>query len=175
MKTQLLSIFFVLLSSLSFGQKFFFVDTDYILENSEEYQAAMDEINASSTRWQETIEAKYKEIEEMTLDFQAEKILLTEDLRLKKQGEIEKKKAEAREYQKKKFGVGGELFKKREEAIKPIQDKIFGEIEKLAKSGNYAVVFDRSASGNILYADNKYDKTEDVMRRLGITKSSEKE
>ncbi len=175
MTTQLLSIFLVLLSSVSFSQKFFFVDADYILENSEEYQTAMDEINAHSNRWQGTIEAKYKEIEEMTLDFQAEKILLTENLRMKKESEIEKKKKEAREYQKKKFGVGGELFKKREEAIKPIQDKIFEQIQKLAKSGNYAVVFDRSSSGNILYADNKYDKTEDVMRRLGITKSSEKE
>lgn len=176
MKQWLLFLTLTLLTSATFSQKFFYVDTEYILENSEEYQEAMDELNALSTRWQETIEAKYKEIEEMTLNFQAEKILMTEDMRLKRQGEIDKKKNEAREYQKKKFGLGGELFKKREEAIKPIQDKIYTEIQKLAKSGNYAVVFDRSSSGSLLYADNKYDKTEEVMRRLGIrVKSSEKE
>jgi outer membrane protein len=166
----------LLISFSSLGlsaQKFFFVDAQFILENSQDYIDAKAEIDAASERWQSTIDAKYKAIDEMVRNFEAEKILLTEEMQLKRRKEIEEKEKEIRKYQKDKFGVNGELFKKREEAVKPIQDKIYKEIERIAVAGNYAVVFDRSVSSNVLYANNRYDKTEEVMRKLGIKKENE--
>ncbi len=173
MKKVVLAFLILLLANIGYAQKFFFVDAQYILENSQEYIDAKAEIDAASERWQSTIDAKYKAIDEMVQNFEAEKILLTEEMRKKRLDEITKKKEEVRKYQKDKFGLNGELFKRREEAVKPIQDKIYKEIERIAVAGNYAVVFDRSVSSNILYANNRYDKTEQVLRKLGIKTEKE--
>jgi len=173
MKRSILSLFILFLGIQVSAQKFFFVDAQYILENSQEYVEAKAELDAASERWQKTIEAKYKSIDEMVRNYEAEKILLTEDMRQKRLDDIKKKEEEVRKYQKEKFGVNGELFKNREEAVKPIQDKIYKEIERIAVAGNYAVVFDRSVSSNVLYANNRYDKTEEVLRKLGIKTENE--
>ncbi len=173
MKNVLILLVLTTLTSLVQAQKFFYVDTEYILENSDEYIKAMEEINALSERWQQTIEAKYQKIDELKKNYEAEKILLTSDMRAKREAEIEKREGEARKYQKEKFGVNGQLFKKRQDAIKPIQDKIYDEIRKIATNGNFAVVFDRSSGGNVLYASPRFDKTELVMQKLGYKKSKE--
>lgn len=173
MKKLLFILFICLVSSTVQAQKFFFVDAQFIIENSKEYQDAKAELDALSEKWQATIDAKYKSIDEMLQNYEAEKILLTEEMQRKRLDEIKSKQEEVRKYQKEKFGINGELFKKREEAVKPIQDKIYKEIERIAVAGNYAVVFDRSVNSNVLYANNRYDKTEEVLRKLGIKTEKE--
>ena len=104
------------------AQKFAYVDTDYILENIPSYSEAQKELDATSLRWQKEIEAKYAEIDQLYKAFQAEQVLLTDEMKKKREDEIIHKEKEAKEFQKRKFGVDGELFKKRQELIKPIQD-----------------------------------------------------
>jgi len=173
-KLILTSGLIVLLAMVATAQRYAFVDSEYILQNLPEYQTAKQEIDGLSEKWQKTIEAKYAAVDKLYKGYQAEKILLTEDLRAKKEQEIVEKEKEAKEYQRQKFGVEGELFKKRQELIKPIQDKIYAEIEKIAVSKSYAVIFDKASSAsNILYADPKYDKSDEVLRKLGIDSQSE--
>lgn len=163
---QILFFLLLFISISTFGQRFAFIDTDFILENMEEYQEAQKELDALSEQWQKTIEAKYAELEELRKAFKAEQILLTPEMKLKKEEEIKKKEEEARAYQKEKFGLEGELFKKRKELVKPIQDKIFNEIKEVADRNNYAIIFDVAGQSNILFADPKYDKSEEILRKL---------
>lgn len=155
------------------AQRFCYVDSKYILENMTEYRTAMDEINSLSKRWQETVEAKYAEIDALYKAFEAEKILLTPSDQEKRKEAIELKEQEAKDYQKSKFGIDGALFQKRQELIQPLQDKIFQAIQELAKERSYAVIFDKSTNSNILFADPKYDKSDVIMKKLGISGDEE--
>lgn len=151
------------------AQKFAFVDTDYILENIPEYKAAQKQIDDLSVQWQKQVEAKYAEIDKLYKAFQQEQILLTEDMKRKRENEIIQKEKEAKDFQKSKFGVDGDLFKKRQELVKPIQDKIFAAIKDISTSGNYSIVFDKAGQSNILFADSKYDKSDEVLKKLGYS------
>lgn len=161
------SLLFLLVAGTSTAQRFAYIDTEYILENIPEYQEAQNELDALSKQWQATIEAKYAEIEEMKRVFKAEKILMTDDMVQKKEAEIKKKEQEALEYQKKKFGLNGELFEKRKELVQPLQEKIYNAMKELAERGNYAVIFDKASDSNILYSDEKYDKSDQILKKLG--------
>lgn len=170
MKTRILlfAFFFISFASVN-AQRFAYVDSKYILESMPSYAEAMDELNALSTKWQETVEAKYDALEQMEKAYEAERILLTPDMRKKREDEIAKKTEEAKKYQKSKFGVGGELFSKQQELIKPLQDEVFEAIKEVAKARSYAMIFDKAGgSANILYSDPRYDKSEDVLRELGV-------
>jgi len=156
-----------LFSNAAFSQKFAYVDTKYILENITEYKAAKEKLNKISVNWQKEIEAKYAEIDKLYKAFQAEQILLTEDMKRKREAEIINKEKETKNLQKKRFGVDGDLFKKRQELVKPIQDKIYDAIKEIATNGNYAVIFDKAGEVSMLYSDPKYDKSEDVLNKLG--------
>jgi outer membrane protein len=152
-----------------FAQRYAYVDSKYILENMDEYKEAQLEIDAMSKRWQETIEAKMAELDRMRRAYEAEKILLTETLRAKREQEIKDKEEEIRNYQRSKFGVNGELFKKRQELIQPLQDDIFNAIKELAKERSYALVFDKGTNTNILFANPKYDKSDVILKKLGYS------
>jgi outer membrane protein len=152
------------------AQKFCYVDTDYILAQSAEYQQAQDELNKLSIQWQKEVEAKYAEIDRMYKNFQQEKILMTEEMRIKREAEIVQKEKEAKEYQKSKFGVDGELFKKRQELVKPIQDKVYNAVKEMAEKGGYAIVFDKASDMTMLYTNPKYDKSDEVLEILGWKK-----
>ena len=104
----------------------------------------------------------------MYKDLQAEEILLTESMKNKRQENIIKKEQEAREFQKKKFGIDGELFKKRKELIKPIQEKIYKAVQETANVGKYSVIFDKASDATMVYSNPKYDKSDDILRRMGI-------
>jgi outer membrane protein len=106
-------------------------------------------------------------IDKMYKDYQAERVLLTEELRTKREEEIMQKEKEMRELQQKYFGKEGMLFKKREELVKPIQDDIYNAIKEIAVEGSYAVIFDTANSLNMLYTDPRYDKSDDVLKKLG--------
>ena len=150
------------------AQKFAYIDTEYIFKNVPEYQDAQKQLDELSGQWQKQVEKRYKAIEKLRKDFQAEEILLTESMKNRRQEEILKKEAEAREFQKKKFGVDGELFKKRKELIKPIQEKIYKAVQETANVGKYSVIFDKSSEATMVYANPKYDKSDDILKRMGI-------
>ena len=152
------------------AQKFAYVDSDYILENVPEYVEAQKELDKLSTNWQKEMEAKYKEIEEMYAAYQAEQVLLTPDMKKKRENEIISKEEAAREFQREKFGVEGALFQKREELIKPIQDKVYEGIKEVVAQYGYDMIFDKSTQSNILFADEKLDKSDIVLRKMGIKK-----
>ncbi|MCX7743244.1 MAG: OmpH family outer membrane protein [Flavobacteriales bacterium] len=163
-------ILFALLVSLSFqtySQKFAYVDTDYILANLPEYTSAQKQINEISVKWQKEIEEKLAEVDKMYKDYQVEKILLSEEMRIKKEEDIIKKEKEAKELQKKRFGQGGDLFKKQQELIKPIQDKVYNAIVEISETKGYAMVFDKAGSTTVIYSQKRYDISNDVIKQLG--------
>lgn len=166
-KLFFLVVVFALFSFNSNAQKFAYVDTDYILENMSEYRDAQEILDKLSLEWQKEIETKFSEIDKMYKNFQAEAVLLPEDIKKKRQDEIITKEREAKDLQKKRFGKDGDLFKKRQELIKPIQDKVYDAIESIANSSGYAFIFDKSSSTTMLYTNTKFDRSDDVLEKLG--------
>ncbi|HMT28628.1 MAG TPA: OmpH family outer membrane protein [Bacteroidia bacterium] len=163
----LLTSIALMVSASSFAQKYCYVDTQYILDNITEYKAAQQQLDQLSVNWQKEIEAKYAFIDKLYKDFQAEQILLTDEMKRKRESEIVQKEKEVKDFQKTKFGFEGELFKKKQELVKPIQDKIYNAIKKMATDQSYAVVFDKSSDLIMLYANPKYDKSDDILNALG--------
>lgn len=156
--------------SVSFAQKMGYVDTDYILGKIPEYKAAQAEIDKTSVDWQKEIEAKYGEIDKLYKIYQAESVLLTDDMRKKRENEIINKEKEVKDLQKSRFGVDGELFKKRMELVKPIQDKVYSAVKQVAEKSGLAFIFDKAGQVALLYSNSKYDKSEDVLTFMGYNK-----
>lgn len=150
-----------------FGQKYAYVDTDYILNNIPEYTDAQAMLDDLSVEWQKEIETKFQEIDKLYRDYQAESILLPEELKKQKENEIIQKEKEAKELQKKRFGKDGDLYKKRLELVQPIQEKIYNAIQDIAITRNYAFIFDKSSGASILFADSKFDLSDDVLDEVG--------
>ena len=148
------------------AQKFAFVDSEYILDQMESYQKAQKQIDDLAAEWQKELDMKLGDIERKVNDLRKNELLIPEDLKEEKELEITTLQNELRAFQSKKFGVGGDLFKRRKELIQPIQRKVFKAIESLAKDNNYSFVLDKSKNSNILYADPKYDKSDAIIRKL---------
>jgi len=166
-KLILLSALFLMAFLPGFGQKYAFVDTDYILNNIPEYTDAQALLDDLSVEWQKEIEAKFQEIDKLYREYQAESILLPEDLKKQKENEIIQKEREAKELQKKRFGKDGDLYKKRLELVQPIQEKIFNAIQDMAITRNYAFIFDKASGASLLYADSKFDLSDDLLDEIG--------
>lgn len=154
----------------AFAQKFGYVDSEFILNSIPEYKAAKSELDKLSSDWQKEIELKYAEIEKLRKAYQAEQILLTDEMKKKREAEIATREAEAKDLQKAKFGVDGELFKKRMELIKPIQDKVYNAVKAVADKSGLAVIFDKNSDITMLYANPKHDKSQAVLDYLGYNK-----
>lgn len=168
MKKLILTFSIILATTVAtFAQKFAYVDTEYILGQIPEYKAAQAELDKISIQWQKEIEAKYAEIDKMYKAYQAEQILLTDDMKKKREGDIIAKEKDAKDLQKLRFGVDGELFKKRQELVKPIQDKVYNAIKAVAEKGAYSIIFDKSSDLTMLYASSKLDKSDDVLKQMG--------
>jgi outer membrane protein len=150
------------------AQKFAYVDSKFILSHMPEYVAAQNQINQLSAEWQAQIEQKYTAIEQLEKSFQAEKILLTDEMKKKREADITERIEEAKQFQKSKFGVDGELFKKREELVAPIQEQIFQAIEDIASQSQYMVVFDKANHSNMLYTNPKHDISDKVLKKMGL-------
>ena len=173
MKTNSIVSFLLLMALTLLGnelnaQKFAYVDSKYILSHMTEYVAAQKEINDLSAEWQAQVEQKYSAIEQLEKSFLAEKILLTEEMKKKREGDINERREEVKEYQKSKFGVEGDLFKRREELVAPIQEQIFQAIEDIASQSQYMVVFDKANHSNMLYTNPKYDISDKVLKKMGL-------
>ena len=169
------AVFFVASITAVFAQKFAYVDTEYILANIPEYKQAQDELDKTSVNWQKEIEAKYAEIDKLYKAYQAEQILLTEDMKKKRETEIVGKEKEVKDLQKQRFGVDGDLFKKRQELVKPIQDKVYNAVKEIAEKQTFAVIFDKSSELTMLYTNPKYDKSEDVLESMGYKGGTKKD
>jgi outer membrane protein len=161
-----------MLSLGAIAQKYAFVDTEYILANIPEYKSAQSQVDNISVQWQKEIEARYAEIDKMYKAFQAESILLTEEMKRKRENEIIAKEKEAKELQKQRFGVDGDLYKKRQELVKPIQDKIYNAIKAMAVKGSYAVIFDKASDLSMLYSNPKFDKSDQILLDMGYKKGT---
>ncbi len=151
----------------SYAQKFACVDSEYILNNLPEYKQAQKELEEVSMQWQKDIENKLAEVDRMYKSYQAEALLLPEDLKTKKENEIVAAEKEAKALQKQRFGSEGDLSKKRSELIKPIQDKIYNAIEKIAKEKNYSLILDKASGATVLFVDSKTDVSDLVLAELG--------
>ena len=166
-KYLIVIISLALVSTTVEAQKYAFVDTDYILENLPEYKEAQRKLDELSERWYKEVEERQKNLQKKKDAYEAEKVLMPEEQRQQREKEIETLMQELIEFQKQKFGVKGELFLKRQELIEPIQDKIYNAIKDMAERGNYSFIFDSSAkNSNMLYADDKYDKSDLILRDL---------
>jgi outer membrane protein len=152
------------------AQKFAYVDSDYILGQIPKYKEAQSQLDKISAQWQKEIEAKFQEVDKLYKNYQQEQVLLTEELKKKRAAEIVTKEKEAKDLQKSKFGVDGELFKKRQELVKPIQDEVYNAVKKLAETGNFAIIFDKSSDLTMLYANPKYDESDKILEQMGYSK-----
>jgi len=165
----LIFIFGISICQLSIAQKTGYVDTKYILEKMPEYVSAEKQLEQLSQQWQKELDGMYAKIEDLWKKYQAEEVLLSTDLKKQRQQEIIDDEAKAKDFQKKKFGVNGELFKQREQKVKPIQDKVFTALEEVAKDMKLNMIFDKSGSLTMLYSDSNYDYSDKVLSKLGIS------
>ena len=156
------------LANMATAQRYAYVDTQYILDNVPEYSKAQEELDRLSEQWLKEVESQFTFVQTKRNEFEAEKILLPEEIKKQRQKEINDLENSAKKLQKQRFGVGGDLFSKREELIKPIQDQIFNAIQAIASERNFAFVFDKANQSNLLYADSKYDISDQILRKMGI-------
>ncbi|MEQ8426185.1 MAG: OmpH family outer membrane protein [Cyclobacteriaceae bacterium] len=165
-----LLILALFVSGLNFAnaQKFGYIDSDFILSKMPDYRKAQDEIDRLSAAWQKEIEEMQRGVEALYSGFEAEQVLLTEQMREERKVEIDKKEAELKEYQRKVFGFGGLFFLKKQELIKPLQDKVFEAVEKVAKSNRLAIIFDKAGELVMIYTDPRHDYTDFVLEELGL-------
>jgi outer membrane protein len=169
MKSILFAAFLVFGTAfVSVAQKYGYIDSKFILEQMPEYQENKDKLNKLSERWQKEIDDRYVVLRKRKEALAQEEVLLPDDVKEKRQAEIKQLEEEAMQLQRLYFGVGGELFQKRQELIKPIQDRIFEALEKVASKGNYSFVFDKANQSNLIYADPKMDLSDKVLKELGV-------
>ena len=160
-------ILFFLITNYSHAQKFAYVDTDYILGKIPEYNQAQDKLDNYSKGWQEEIEMTMQKIEKMYRSYQSEQILLTEEMKSARENMIFAEEKKVQDLQIKYFGPEGMLFSKRQELIKPIQDKIYDAIQQVATNNKYSVIFDSSSDLIMLYTNNNLDKSDKVLELMG--------
>ncbi len=149
------------------AQRFVYVDSEYILKHIPEYNSAQKQLDALSEQWQKEVDGRFTEIEKLYKAYQADQVLLTEEMRKRRESEIIEKEKEAKEFQRQKFGFEGDLFQQRTRLIKPIQEKVAKAIQSLAEAQQLDVVFDKSSEVMMLYARTGLDRSNDVITRLG--------
>jgi len=148
-------------------QRLAFVDTEYILNNIPAYRSAQQQIDRLSADWQKEIEAQYAEVDKLYKNYQTERVMLTEEMRKKREDEIINREQVVKDLQRKYYGPEGELSKKQQELMKPIQDEVYKAIREMAVEGGFTAVFDTSADATVLYANPRQDRSDEILERLG--------
>ena len=174
---RILSLIIVILAfglNFAIAQKFGYIDSDFILNKMPEYAKAQSEIDQLSASWQKEIEEMQKKVEGLYSSFQAEQVLLTEAMKQERLDEIKKKETELKDYQKKVCGFGGLFFLKKQELIKPLQDKVFDAAGKVAKANRLAIIFDKAGELVMIYTDPRHDYTDFVLEELGLGDPNDK-
>lgn len=166
-KIIVLTVLVLAASFTGMAQKFAFVDSEYIRNNIPAFTAAQQQLDKLSEGWEKEVADGYAAVEQMYKDYQAEVVLLTQDQKRQREEAIIAREKEVKELQNTYFGMEGELFRKREEMVKPIQDEILRAIKEISVEGSYAVIFDTSAGSNILFANPRYDLSDQVLQKLG--------
>ncbi|MBE0673051.1 MAG: OmpH family outer membrane protein [Bacteroidales bacterium] len=167
MKRLLIIPVLLLMATTLNAQKFGFVDSDYIRNNIPAFATAQEKLDQLSKDWEKEIADGYAVVEKMYKDYQNESVMLSQEMRMKREEAIILKEKEMKELQNKYFGMEGELFKKRQELIQPIQDEILKAIKEVATEGAYAAIFDTSTGGNILFASPRNDISDLVLEKMG--------
>ncbi|MDE3213333.1 MAG: OmpH family outer membrane protein [Bacteroidota bacterium] len=150
------------------AQRYAVIDSKYILEKMPEYKAAQEKLDEYSKAWQQEIDRKSAALDKMNKEYQAEEVMLSDDLRKKREDEIHNATIALQQLQRQRFGYQGDLFKKRQELMKPIEDKVYNAVQKLAATKLYDFILDRSEGITVIFADPKLDKSDDVLRILGV-------
>ena len=167
-KILLLPFCVMLLAFAADAQRYGIVDTKYILEKIPDYKEAQKKLDQFSLQWQKEIDDKQAVLDKMYRDFEAEQVMLSEELKKKREDELFIREKELRDLQRKRFGFEGDLFKKRQELVKPIQDKVYNAIQKIAVNRSYDFILDKSEGITVIFADPKLDRSEDVLKELGV-------
>ena len=170
MKTtkKLFLLIVILMTSIgTYAQKFAYVDSDYILSKMTEFVQAEEKIDDFSKEWQSEIELAYEEVEQMYRDYQSEQVLLTSEMKTKREEAIIEKEKSVQSLQQKYFGNNGDLYKKRQDLIKPIQDRISDAVQQLAASNKYSIIFDASSDLIMLYSNPDLDKSDKILELMG--------
>jgi outer membrane protein len=154
----------------AFAQRYAVIDSKYILEKLVDYKDAQTLLDKTSKAWQDEIDALMADVDKMYKAYQAERPMLSDEMRRKREDEITAKEKAARDLQKKRFGYEGDLFKKRQELIKPIQDRVYTAVQKLATSKSYDVILDKAGGVTLFYANPTLDKSDEVLKQLGVNK-----
>ncbi|MDQ6608971.1 MAG: OmpH family outer membrane protein [Bacteroidota bacterium] len=159
---------FLLGGILGFSQRYAIIDTKYILDKVPEYKTAQTQLDGIAATWQKEIDGMQVELDKMYKDYDAEQVMLSDNLKQKRQDQLFTKEKALRDLQKKRFGFEGDLFKKRQELVKPVQDKVFNAVQKLAVQRGYDFILDKSEGITVIFADPKLEKSDDVLRELGV-------
>ena len=158
----------LILAGSIFAQRYAVIDSKYILNKVPEYKDAQKKLDQFSQMWQQEIDQKSADLDRMYKEYDAEKVMLSDELKKKREDELFNKEKEVRDLQRKRFGYQGDLFKKREELIKPIQDRVYNAIQKLAVAKLYDFILDKSDGITVIFADPKLDKSDDVLKEMGV-------
>lgn len=171
MKTKLLLFLSIILLSAatSQAQRFAVIDSEYILSNLSDYKTAQSKLDDFSKTWQKEIDNKIQDVERLYKSYQAEQVMLSPDMKKRREDEIVNRERDAKELQKQRFGFEGDLFKKRQELVKPVQDRVYNAIQKIAQRKGYDIIFDKSTDLSVFYNDPKVDISDDILLELGVT------
>lgn len=159
-------LFVLLANGTATAQKIAYVDVNKILESIDEYRGAQQELDQLAAKWRSEIAEEYDKIKGLYNRYQAEQVLLSDEARKQKEDEIMNKEKQVRDLQKRRFGPEGELFKRRQTLVRPIQDRVYGAIEDYAQERRYDFIFDKSTTSGIIFSNPQYDKTEEVLKKL---------
>lgn len=166
-------LFFILLAGFVIqvnAQALAYIDSDFIMGKIPEYAEAKTKLDKLAETWTKDIEDRYKVVKQQKENFNKEEILLPSEEKAKRLSEIEKLEKETLDLQSQRFGLNGDYFMKRQELIKPIQDRIYTAMKKVAKAEGYSFVFDKANQNNLIYADSEADISEYVLDEIGINK-----
>jgi outer membrane protein len=168
-KLKFIMVAVIMMASAQSGlaQRFAYVDSEYILNGIPSYVAAQEQLDKLAEGWQSEIEASYEKVEALYRSYQNDRVLMSEDMRKKREQEIVNSEAEAAELQRKYFGPEGELFKSQEELIRPIQDRVYKAVQEIANEANYDIIFDTANSAVMLYTNPRNDVSDNVLKKLG--------
>ena len=150
------------------AQRYAIIDTKYILEKIPDYKKANEKIEEFAEAWQQEIDLLQADLDKMYRDFEGEKAMLTPELLKKREDEIFNKEKQVRDLQRKRFGYEGDYFKKKQDLVKPIQEKVYNAVQRLASEKMYDFILDKSEGITVIFADPKLDKSDDVLKILGI-------
>jgi outer membrane protein len=167
-KLFLLAALSLVMTTLIQAQKYAVIDTKYILDKMPDYKAAQKQVDDFAALWQKEIDLLQKDLDKMFRDFESEQVMLTDELKKKREDQLFIKEKTIRDMQRQRFGFEGDLFKKRQELIQPIQNKVYNAVQRLAVQRGYDFILDKSEGITVIFADPKLEKSDDVLKELGV-------